>query len=264
MRKNLAAARLAVLSQLEYRFNYFVDVILQPVLSTTIEVTLWMALLTGMGVSSLGGYGREYYLGYTLWATFVGRVTTNWMYEFVMLEQIDTGKINSLLVRPISFYEFYLSQFVGYKLTSAAFSFTLPVLACWFFHAPMVLERLPAVMILVIYYLIFAHTLSFCVACMAFFLNRAYSFTGMKNMLIWVLAGELIPLDLYPEPLRTLLLHSPFAAGVYVPVSYITGRVGTEYFLQAFVSVTGGIAASGALAYVLWQRGLRSYTGTGA
>jgi ABC-2 type transport system permease protein len=86
----------------------------------------------------------------------------------------------------------------------------------------------------------------------------------MKNMLIWVLAGELVPLDLYPEPVRTWLLHSPFASGVYVPVSYITGRVGTPFFLQSFISISGGLVVFGAIAYVLWWRGVRSYTGTGA
>ena len=160
--------------------------------------------------------------------------------------------------------EFYLSQFVGYKLTCTVFSLVLPIMACWYFRAPMHLERLPAVILLVTYYLVFSHTLSFCIACLAFFLNRAYSFTGMKNMLIWVLAGELIPLDLYPEPLRQVMLNSPFAAGVYVPVSYITGRIGTEQFLHSFVSITGGLVVFGSLAYVLWQRGIRSYTGTGA
>ena len=86
MRKNLAAARLAILSQLEYRINYLIDAIVQPVLSSAIEVILWMALLTGMGMNTLGGFGREYYLAYALWDTFVGRITANWMYDLIMLD----------------------------------------------------------------------------------------------------------------------------------------------------------------------------------
>lgn len=182
----------------------------------------------------------------------------------MMLEQIETGRVNSILVRPISFYKFYLSQFVGYKLLAAFFSLPLPLLACFYFKAPMQVQRLPAMILLVTYYLVLAHTLSFCVACLAFFMNRATSFTGLKNMLMWVLAGELVPLDLYPGPLRTLLLHSPFAAGVYVPVSYITGRIGHGALLQSFVSVTLGIVVFAVIGAVLWRRGLRSYTGTGA
>jgi ABC-2 type transport system permease protein len=99
---------------------------------------------------------------------------------------------------------------------------------------------------------------------MAFFMNRAFSLTGLKNMIIWSISGELIPLDLFPEPLRTLLMHSPFAAGVYGPTAYITGRVGPDYLMQSFVSLTCGIAVFGGVGAVLWRRGVRSYTGTGA
>lgn len=221
-------------------------------------------MLSGMNLETLGGFGREYYLAYALWATFMGRITTNWMYEYIMLEEIDTGRVNSILVRPISFYEYYLSQFVGYKMVTAAASFVLPITACWIFNAPMQLERLPLMMLLLFVYLVFTHTISFCIACMAFFMTRAQALTGMKNMILWVLAGELIPLDLFPEPFKTVLIHSPFAAGVYIPVGYITGRFGTDLMLQSFASVGIGIAVMSVVGWALWTRGIRTYTGTGA
>lgn len=244
--------------------NFLIDAVLQPVLSSVIEVTLWAAIITGMGQTELAGFGREYYLAYALWATFVGRITINWMYEFTMLDEIDTGRVNAILMRPISFYEFYLSQFVGYKLFTGLVGLGFPIGVCLFMGLPVEPARIPLMILSLLYYLIFVHTLSFCVACMAFFLNRAQSFTGIKNLAIWVLAGELIPLDLYPEPFKTWLIHSPFASGVYIPVGYVTGRIGTELFLQSLVSVTGGIAVMGCVGAYLWRKGLRAYTGTGA
>jgi ABC-2 type transport system permease protein len=264
LRRNLAAARLAVLSQLEYRVNFLIDALLQPVLSSTIEVILWAAILAGMGRTSLGGFGREYYLAYALWATFVGRVTSNWMYEYTMLDDIDTGRVNALLVRPVSFYEFYLSQFIGYKSVTALTSLIVPLAVCLVMGLPLRPERIPLTLVMLLYYLIFAHTLSFCVACSAFFMNRAQSFTGIKNLAIWVLAGELIPLDLYPEPLRSWLLRSPFASGVYVPVGFLTGRVEYDLFWRSWLSITAGIAVVGLFAAWLWRLGLREYAGTGA
>lgn len=221
-------------------------------------------IIASIASETLGGFSREYYLAYALWANFVGRVTTNWMYEYTMLEEIDSGRINSVLVRPISYYEFFLAQFMSYKLFVGLISFAIPTLACFLLGGQMHYDRIPLMMLYCAYFLIFVHTVSFCVACMAFFINRASSFTGIKNMAIWVLAGEMIPLDLYPEPLKTFMIHSPFASGVYVPVGFITGRFGYEFLWQSFLSVSAGILFFGLLARFMWRRGLHSYTGTGA
>jgi ABC-2 type transport system permease protein len=264
LRRNLAGARIAVLSQLEYRFNFTIDALVQPLLTSLIEYTIWAGILTGMGKTTLGGFGRESYLAYALWAVFVGRVTSNWMYEFNMLDDIYSGKVNSILVRPVSFYEFYLAQFLSYKVLVVAVSFLIPLGLCWAFHAPVIPSRIPFVILMLVYYLVFVHTISFTIASLAFFLNRAHSFTGIKNLAIWVLAGEMIPLDLYPEPLKTWLIHSPFASGVYIPTGYITGRIGTPLFLHSFISITLGILFLSLVARWLWTRGVRSYTGTGA
>lgn len=233
-------------------------------LSSGIEVALWTAMIAGMNVETLGGFGREYYLAYALWATFVGRLTSNWMYEFNMIDEIETGKVNAILTRPISFYEFYLSQFFGYKTACMVASFVIPIAVCLFFNAPFHLDRMPLMLLMIAFYLVFTHTLSFCVACLAFHLNRAQALTGMKNLAIWVLAGELIPLDLYPEPFKSFLLHTPFASAVYTPVGYITGRFGVEVMLNGFMTLFAGMAVVGLIATILWKNGVRAYTGTGA
>ena len=237
---------------------------MQPVITSAIEVTLWMAILTGMATETLGGYGREFYLSYALWANFLGRASANWMYEFQMMDEIETGRVNAVLMRPISFYEFYLAQFMGYKLLIILASFLIPSTVCLVVGAPFLPERMPAVLAMIMVFLVFTHTLSFCVACMAFYLNRASSLTGMKNLVIAVLAGEYIPLDLYPEPFRTWLVHSPFAGAVYLPVSYLTGRIGPEIFFRGFISLAAGICLSAIFAHLLWKQSIRQYTGTGA
>ncbi|UOF00699.1 ABC transporter permease [Bdellovibrio reynosensis] len=263
-RRNLAFANLAIVSNLEYRLNYFVDAILQPMLTTGIEMLLWFAIFAGAATAEIAGFGREYYLSYALWGAFFARICTSWMYEYRMIQEIDSGTINSLLTRPMSFYEYYFSQLMGYKFITTIVSMTIPVLAVMFFDLPTHFERLPLAFALEFYYLILVHSLSFLVATLAFHFNKAHALTGAKNLALWLFTGELFPLDLMPEPFKSIVLALPFSSGVYVPVGYITGRLEVGSVMQAFASVTAGIVVINLLGLWMWRRGVNTYAGTGA
>lgn len=264
--RNLAASKLAWIQQLEYRFNLFVDAILQPTLTAIVEVALWYALISSIGSgNSLGGFSREHYLHYALWAAFFARISSNWMYEFKMAEEIQSGTINVILTRPLSFYEFYLSQFMSYKVLTSMLSLIIPaVFTTWMLPGPTDLSRLPLACLCVMLYLFFIYGLSFIVVCGAFRFNKVHAFTMAKNFTIWSLSGELFPLDLAPPAYREILLHLPFPAGVYIPVGYITGRIESGLVYESMGKVMLGILVTSVLGMIFWRRGMRSYVGTGA
>lgn len=263
-KRNLAFANLAIVSNLEYRLNYFVDAVLQPTLTTGIEMLLWYAVFKGAAAATIAGFAQEYYLSYALWGAFFARICTSWMYESRMIQEIDTGSINSLLTRPMSFYEYYFSQLMGYKFITTVVSMVVPLLAVLIFDLPTQYSRLPLAFALEFYYLILVHSISFIVAVSAFYLNKSYALTGAKNLALWLFTGELFPLDLMPEPIKTYVIALPFSAGVYVPVGYLTGRLEISTVLQSFISITIGIVLVNALGAFFWRQGLKNYAGTGA
>lgn len=263
-KKNLGFFKLAIITNLEYRLNYFTDAIAQPVISALIEITLWLAVFRVSSAASVGGFTREYYLSYAIWGAFISRIASSWMYEFNMVNEIDSGSVNGLLVRPMTFYEYYLSQFLGYKLITTVISLIVPFAAAYFFHLPTIYHRLPLAMALVLYYLILVHTLSYCITSCAFFFNRVSSFTIAKNLCLWLFSGELFPLDLISQPWKNILLSLPFSNAVYTPVAYITGRTEISTVLHGFYSVTIGLLFFGLLGHKLWTSGLKKYSGTGA
>lgn len=263
-RRNLAFAKLAIVSNLEYRLNYFVDAVLQPTLTTGIELLLWFAVFAGAGTAQIAGFGREYYLSYALWGAFFSRICTSWMYEFRMIQEIDSGSVNSLLTRPMSFYEYYFSQLMGYKFITTVISMLIPLIAVSIVGLPTKFERLPTAFALEFYYLVLVHSISFVIASSAFYLNKVYALTGAKNLALWLFTGELFPLDLMPEPYRTWIVALPFSSGVYVPVGYLTGRLEFEAVRHAFISVTIGIVVVNLIGAFIWKKGLNVYTGTGA
>jgi len=234
------------------------------VCTALIELTLWIAIFASSTSTSIGGFTREYYLAYVLWVAFIGRISSSWMYEFRMIEEVESGSINGLLVRPMSFFEYYLSQLMGYKFVTSIFSLMIPLAVIYWMDLPTDFSKVPIALALVVYYLIMVHCLSFIVSTFAFSLTRVHSFTVAKNLALWLLSGELIPLDLIPEPFKSVLLKLPFCNAVYMPVAYMTGRIPRDVFMQGFLSTTLGILFFGAIGWWLWRRGLTKYVGTGA
>ncbi|KYG67427.1 ABC transporter permease [Bdellovibrio bacteriovorus] len=264
LRRNFAFAKLAIVSNLEYRLNYFVDAILQPTLTTCIEMLLWYAVFKSAATTEIAGFSKEYYLAYALWGAFFARICTSWMYEYRMIQEIDSGSINSLLTRPMTFYEYYFSQLMGYKVITTACSMMVPLLAVLIFDLPTKFSRLPLAFALEFYYLILVHSISFVIASCAFYLNKVYAFTGAKNLALWLFTGELFPLDLMPEPMKTIVITLPFSAGVYVPVGYLTGRLGVGSVMNSFVSISIALILVNALGLWMWRKGVHIYAGTGA
>lgn len=264
IKRNLAFFRLGIQTNLEYRFNFFIDAAVQPAMTAMIEIFLWLALFSALKSDSLNGFPKESYLAYVIWSAFIGRVAVSWMYEHLMMEEIETGSINAIILRPMTFFEYYLSQLLGYKLVVYVFSALVPLSVVLYFNLPTDLSRFPLVTLLVFYYLIFIHAMSFLTACLAFFLNRVRSFTLVKNFSIYIMSGELFPLDLLPDFWKNLFLKMPFASGVYVPVGYLTGRIGFDMMMQGFITTSISLVIVLTMAYFLWKKGLGSYSGTGA
>lgn len=260
----LGCARLAVLQQLEYRFNLVADTIIQPFVVGLVEITLWLAFFASTGRSELMGFSRESYLSYALWAAFISRLSTSWMYESLMIEDVENGTINSILVRPISFFEYYLGQLMGYKVLITAISLVAPITACLIMDLPVELTRLPAAIALVFYYLILVHLISIVIASLGFFFTRIHHLTVAKNITLWMLTGEFFPLDIAPEPFRSVLIALPFSSATFRPVGYLTGRIPLSSIGEGFVSVTIGILVVAPMAALIWNLGRRRYSGTGA
>lgn len=233
-------------------------------MGVAVELILWTAIFNVAGTTQIGGFDKEMYLAYVVWAPFLGRVGISWMYESMMVGDVSSGSLNIVLTRPISFYEYYLSQLMGYKVLTTLISLLIPLILTLSYNLPIHYERLPLAFLLVFAYLFLIHNLSFIVSTFAFFLTRVGSFTLVKNLSMWLLAGELIPIDLMPNTLSQILLYLPFSSGVYIPVSYITGRCQISLVQQGFISILVAFLISSVVARLLWQRGLKGYTGTGA
>lgn len=262
--RNLSFFWLAIKSQLEYRINFLTDILLQPIVTALIEMLLWQAVFASINQSTLAGFNKSSYLAYALWAAFIARISSNWMYEFRMIEEIESGSINALLTKPFQFYEYYLFQFLGYKSLTTLVSLGIPIGVSAYYGLDLHLERLPLAILMVTFYLIFLFNLSFIVCMAAFHFTRVSSITVAKNLALWLLSGELLPLDIFPSQISKILIYLPFSKGVFTPVGFITGRIDLSQMLSGFISLFIGIIITALFAKKIWQISQKTYVGTAA
>lgn len=262
-KRNLACVRLGIANRLAYPIDFAMGIFIIPICIFLVEAAFWTGLIHASGSPLLANFPLSYYLGYFLWLILqLGSI--NWSFERIMIAEINSGAVNSLLLRPSSFFEYHLGQLLGQKLIVVLMMTPVVFLIAWIWDLPFHVERFPAALLMGFSYVILIFSLHFAVASMAFFLDHVYSLNTTKNMIIWFLSGELMPLDLMPSPLREWVIALPFSCGIYLPAAYVSGRITTEVFMRGFISLCIGGMVFGLFARFLWKSGLRRYGGTGA
>lgn len=263
LKRNLACIRLGIASRTTYPIDFFMAIAVIPLCSFLVEAAFWTGLITASGNELLAGFPAPYYVGYFLYI-ILQLGSMNWRFERTMIAEINSGAVNALLLRPSSFFEYHLGLLLGQKLITACAMAPVVTLIAWWWNLPFHADRLPAVLFMGICYVILLFSLHFAVASMAFFFDNVYSLNNTKNMIIWVLTGELMPLDLLPSSIREYVIALPFSSGIYLPAAYLSGRIGTDVFMRGFISLAVGGLCFGLLARFIWKQGLRRYSGTGA
>lgn len=263
LKRNLACIRLGISSRIAYPIDFFMAILILPIAYFLVEAAFWTGLINASGHTLLAGFSASYYIGYFLWMTLqLGNV--NWRFERAMISEINSGAVNALLLRPSSFFEYHLGQLLGQKLLTALLMTPILFLIATFWELPFHAERLPMALLMGFGYVVLLFSFHFAVASMAFFFDHVYSLNNTKNMLIWFLTGELMPLDLLPSPIREWVIALPFSCGIYLPAAYLSGRIDSPTFMRGFISLAAGGIFFGIVARFVWKKGLRCYGGTGA
>jgi ABC-2 type transport system permease protein len=102
------------------------------------------------------------------------------------------------------------------------------------------------------------------ITCVAFWTTRVYSLTEFYYGMTVLFAGQFIPLELMPGPIRQVAQYLPFQLLKYFPIQVILGRLTTESIVRNYI--LGMLWFFGALALFLfiWRRGIKQFSAVGA
>ncbi len=251
-------ARIGFLNMLAYRARYYVGV-LTYLFNVSVYYFIWRAVYQH----------ADTVVGLTL-SEMITYVAVGWVIRSFYFNEIDRdlgtqvteGRLAMNLIRPVDFQMAMIADAAGQSAFRAVL-FTVPISIVLALIFP--LKPPPSVAAGALF-LVSATLCFFLVAGLNFLVGlvaiRSKSIVGLlraKYLVFELLSGLLIPTTLFPEPLRTILLYSPFPHINFTPATLYLGKgAGLEARLLALQA--GWTLALLALGQWAWRRSRRRIT----
>ncbi len=220
MRKYLAILRGQMMRGLAYRSGFFISIVGNLVFIGVLYY-LWRSVYSGR--DQINGLTFDQTLLYVALGSTVFillKTHVDWLMSF----EIREGAVVIYLIKPVDYQMVMLTFSAGSSLLAAVIV-TAPTIALlvwglgigWPIGVGTALAPLA---------LILAFLISFCfdytVGLSGFYTESMWGLGIVKDTLVVVLSGALIPLQFFPESLREILLWLPFQAVYHAPLMMIT------------------------------------------
>lgn len=255
MRGSLALARASLRLGASLVLAYRLEVIVQIASASIVALlnwSLWAAIYQGRDLIA-GRTAAEmttYVVVAWIVTTFYGNQIDRWLGA-----RFRTGALAVDLLRPWSLQAHLYLRDLG-RAGCALVLTTAPLFAWTQALLPLQAPRDGRVWAAFGLSLLMAHAISFgfswLVGVASFRLRNAAGLTHLKATIIGVFSGALVPLDLYPAPLRGVVLWLPFQGMSHIPANIFVEAIPLEALwrpLLVQVAWSGLLAAAGAWAF---------------
>jgi ABC-2 type transport system permease protein len=104
---------------------------------------------------------------------------------------------------------------------------------------------------------------SFAIGCLAFYIESSNKVMDVWLTLFFVFSGYLLPVELFPPAVASVVDWLPFRYQIGLPVEILTSAHGREAALLLLGRQWGFVALLLAAAMLLWRRGLARFAAYG-
>jgi ABC-2 type transport system permease protein len=266
LRKYRRIFRASLVERMAYRGDFLIGTLLRflPMVTT---ILLWQAIYAGSGKSELNGFRYREMIAYLL-LTHISRMFSSMPgLAAGIARDIREGTLKRYMIQPVDLIGYLISYRVAHKVAYIVTS-ALPY-AILFFICRRYFDGLPGASTMAAYAL--ALVLSFLVG---FFFEASVGMVGFWFLevtsllyivmtLTFFISGQMLPLDLLPEPWAWLLTLLPFQYMAYFPAVVFLGKIqGHDLVVGLLIELAWAVAFL-LLARGLYRLGLRRYSAYG-
>lgn len=229
------------LNQIKSNFVYkgkFYLTILRKFLGLFVYYYLWMAIYSGASGTELGGFTRMEMIIYVIMSYTISDVIMVSISSEIGYDVMD-GNIAMQLIKPIN----YRIQLIFKSFGIMIYRMTVPSVFIWIIleiYKVAVLEMSisnPVTIILFILSMFLSFLIyvlfDYCFGLIAFITTYMFGMNIVKNAVLSLLTGKLIPITFFPGFIQKIFEFMPFTSMTYTPVMiYMEKYNGLELLFQ--------------------------------
>lgn len=256
----LAALKNGAQDAMAYRVEFLLGVFGSAFVPAAIQMVMWWAMFQAGGQTEVAGRTYGEFVNYTLASILFSQIRGG-DHDFELVELIRTGTLSQYLLRPVNVIEFVYIRGVAEKLIITGFVLVIGLMIVPF--TALSPERLLGALFLAFLGNIIHYLIGSALAAVAFLWEEAHSVLMVKNLVVSILSGELIPLYLVPVAFAWVWQSTPFYLYVFGPTEYALGNWTHAEFLHHLGIAFAWLGGALALCWGTWKLGIRRYQSLG-
>ena len=266
MAKYLQVFKISFQEEFAYRVNFIMWRV-RNIFQIFLVFFLWDAVFSDPS-RSLFGYDRSKILTYIFGLILVKAFVLS-SKSMGTAGEVSRGDLNNYLVKPVSYFKYWLTRDLSSKLLNIVFAVAESVLLYFVLKPPFFLQTNPvtlfAFLISIIFAMLIFFNLVFLTSSVPFWVPEAAWGVHFVVTIVVIefLSGALFPLDVLPNAIQSLINYTPFPYMIFFPLQIYLGKIsGFDAFKGIFIS---GIWVF-FLWFVMksvWKKGLKVYQAYG-
>ncbi len=266
-KKYSSILRASIITALEYKANSIVG-LFAIFTGLLIEYLIWSMVYESQSETyTIDGWTFNRLIAYIFLSMIIGQLKSSWVTSHEMIMQIRQGFMNQYIVKPISFFSYHLMNFIG---TNILYYIPYSIL---FIIAPIIFKdlifihiiQIPFFILAVIISIYLSYSIYFFMVCFAFWFGEVRALLVAYNISMFVLAGQIIPLDFFPASYLQIIKYTPIPYLIKFPVEIAMAiEININQWIIMFFIALGWCFIMRILGGALYSIGIRRYEAYGS
>ena len=241
LRMYLEFAKKSFQNNIVYRLDTLLSII-NTVISIFVYIAIWTAIFRVKG--TINGFDLKMVSTHFVISLGLSTVYMNMTGE--VSRKVISGQIATDLLKPISFNMLMFSKTLGQVLYKLAMQF-IPAFIVSYFFLGILLPHSAFDLLLFLISLalgfLACYFIDFIVSISAFWLHHVFFLEQIKNAVITILSGALLPIWFLPGFVARIITFTPFESIYFIPISLYLGRLSSQQIIIGLAKQVGWVIA---------------------